>query len=159
MSIEVNGSLYLIDIADLDEDELSHILIVLSSLIEIKFILNEDLFDDVVDIIVPDVETDFTVNTIDSKITETPNLGNDTGVSNLIIKAINSEWDTIAEYNELIANLGNNSDMIPVIQDIVAEENTHIGQLQQILLQISPNVQNIEKGEIEGEKQLQETIE
>lgn len=49
--------------------------------------------------------------------------------------------------------------MIPVIQDIVAEENTHIGQLQQILLQISPNVQNIEKGEIEGEEQLQETIE
>ena len=99
-----------------------------------KLILNEELFDDVVDIIVPEVEANFSVIDTESSVKETPNPGNDTGVSNLIIKAINSEWDTIAEYNELIANLGNNSDMIPVIQDIVAEENTHIGQLQQILL-------------------------
>lgn len=124
-----------------------------------KLVLNEDLFDDVVEVIVPEAEANFSVIDVESSSKETPNPGTDTGVSNLIIKAINSEWDTIAEYNELIANLGNNSDMIPVIQDIVAEENTHIGQLQQILLQISPNVQNIEKGEIEGEKQLQETIE
>lgn len=124
-----------------------------------KLVLNEDLFDDVVDVVVPEVEANFSVIDVESSSKETPNPGNDTGVSNLIIKAINSEWDTIAEYNELIANLGNNPDMIPVIQDIVAEENTHIGQLQQILLQISPNVQNIEKGEVEGEEQLQETIE
>jgi len=99
-----------------------------------KLVLNEDLFDDVVEVIVPEAEANFSVIDVESSSKETPNPGTDTGVSNLIIKAINSEWDTIAEYNELIANLGNNSDMIPVIQDIVAEENTHIGQLQQILL-------------------------
>ena len=60
-----------------------------------KLILNEDLFDDVVDIIVPDVETNFAVDTIDSSITETPNLGNDLGVSNAIIDAINDEWEAI----------------------------------------------------------------
>lgn len=124
-----------------------------------KLVLNEDLFDDVVDIIVPDVETDFSVQEIESNITETPDLGNDLGVSNAIIDAINDEWEAISKYNNLLANLTNNPEMIPIIQDIIAEENTHVGQLQQILLQISPNVQNIEKGEIEGEEQLQETIE
>ena len=95
-----------------------------------KLVLNEDLFDDVVDIIVPDVEANVSLKTVNVDSKETPNPGNDTGVSNLIIHAINGEWDTIAEYNSLISNLGNNPDMIPVIQDIVAEENKHIGQLQ-----------------------------
>ena len=99
-----------------------------------KLVLNEELFDDVVDIIVPEVETNVSLKKVNVDSKETPNPGNDTGVSNLIIHAINGEWDTIAEYNALISNLGNNPDMIPVIQDVVVEENKHIGQLQQILL-------------------------
>lgn len=124
-----------------------------------KLVLDEGLFDDIIEPMIP--ETGATIEVIDTEkySNETPDPGIDTGLSNLIIKAINGEWDTIAEYNELIANLGSNPDMIPVIQDIVAEENTHIGQLQEILLQISPNVQNIEKGELEGTKQLQEPTE
>jgi len=99
-----------------------------------KLVLDEGLFDDIIEPMIP--ETEATIEVIDTEkySNETPNPGMDTGLSNLIIKAINGEWDTIAEYNELIANLGNNSDMISVIQDIVAEENTHIGQLQEILL-------------------------
>ena len=123
-----------------------------------KLVLNEDLFDDVVDIVVPEVETNVALKKVNVDSKETPNPGNDTGVSNLIIHAINGEWDTIAEYNALISNLGNNPDMIPVIQDIVAEENKHIGQLQQILLQISPNVSNIDSGEEEAVGQMQEVI-
>lgn len=123
-----------------------------------KLVLNEELFDDVVDIIVPEVETNVALKKVNVDSKETPNPGNDTGVSNLIIHAINGEWDTIAEYNSLISNLGNNPDMIPVIQDIVAEENKHIGQLQQILLQISPNVSNIDSGEEEAVGQMQEVI-
>ena len=123
-----------------------------------KLVLNEDLFDDVVDIVVPDVETDFAIDTIDSSITETPDLGNDLGVSNAIIDAINDEWEAISKYNSLLANLTNNPEMIPIIQDIIAEENTHVGQLQQILLQISPNVQNINIGEEEASEQLDSTI-
>lgn len=123
-----------------------------------KLVLNEELFNDIVDIIVPEVQTDIVLDRVDTEARMTPNLGNDTGVSNLIIEAINSEWETIAEYNSLIANLGNNVDMIPVIQDIVAEENKHIGQLQQILLQISPNVQNIDLGEQEAVEQLDQKV-
>lgn len=123
-----------------------------------KLVLNEDLFDDVVDIVVPDVETNFAVDTIDSSITETPDLGNDLGVSNAIIDAINDEWEAISKYNNLLANLTNNPEMVPIIQDIIAEENTHVGQLQQILLQISPNVQNINIGVAEASEQLDSTI-
>lgn len=124
-----------------------------------KLILDEGLFDDIVEPMIPETEATIEVIDIEKYSNETPDPGMDTGISNLIIKAINDEWNTIAEYNNLIANLGSNPDMIPVIQDIVAEENTHIGQLQEILLQISPNVQNIEKGELEGIKQLQEPTE
>lgn len=118
-----------------------------------KLVLNEDLFDDVTEIIIPDAEIEPVK--VDDTNKETP-IGNDIGVSNLIINAINDEWQTIEYYNELIANLQNNPDMIPVIQDIVAEENTHVGQLQKMLLQISPNVSNILSGEEEASRQMDE---
>lgn len=115
-----------------------------------KLILNEDIFDSFV---VPDVETEFV---IEDETPDPPEIGYDTGLSVLLIDAINDEWNTIAKYNTLLANL-QDEDMVTVITDIVAEENTHVGQLQKILHTISPNVENIEKGELEADKQIEET--
>ena len=85
-----------------------------------------------------------------------PQTENEVGLSNLIIQEINGEWETIQHYNDLIAlmRLQGYDDMIDVISDIVAEENTHIGQLQKCLQVISPNVSKIEAGETEAMEQL-----
>ena len=107
-----------------------------------KLILNEDLFDDVTGQDSP------------------PQNATDVGLANLIIDLINGEWDTISDYNDLLSVLRDESreDFIPVIDDIVKEENVHVGQLQKMLQQISSNVSSIEKGEIEGEEQLTEEL-
>ena len=114
-----------------------------------KLVLDESLFYDVIDVITDPIVDDF------SK--ETPDPGVDIGVANILIAAINDEWQTISRYNDLIANLSQHPDMIDTIQDIVAEENVHVGQLQKLLQQISPNVENIEKGEEEADQQLGES--
>ena len=116
-----------------------------------KIILNEDIFDAFV---VPDIEAEFV---IENETPNPPEIGYDTGLSVEIIDAINDEWNTIAKYNQLLANL-KDEDMVNVIKDIVAEENTHVGQLQKILETISPNVSNIEKGELEADQQIGETV-
>lgn len=85
-----------------------------------------------------------------------PQTGEEVGLSNMIIQEINGEWETIQHYNDLIALMRAQGydDMVDVISDIVAEENTHIGQLQKCLQVISPNVSKIEAGETEAIEQL-----
>ena len=85
-----------------------------------------------------------------------PQTGEEVGLSNMIIQEINGEWETIQHYNDLIALMREQGydDMVDVISDIVAEENTHIGQLQKCLQVISPNVSKIEAGETEAIEQL-----
>ena len=85
----------------------------------------------------------------------------DHGVSSMIISSINDEWNTISTYNSIIATLREFSvenssyqSFIDVVNDIVAEENKHVGQLQEILKKVSPNTSYIEKGEAEGRSQL-----
>ena len=82
-------------------------------------------------------------------------------VANKLIEAINGEWDTIVLYNDIITELKENNfdDIIPVIQDIVKEENTHVGQLQKALSTISPDTNDIASGEVEAEGQLNESLE
>ena len=117
-----------------------------------SFILSEDWFDDITEVEVLDnieePEEEF------SK--QGPNVGPDTGIAALLIDAINDEWTTIDKYNSIITMMSeeNKVDMIPVIQDITAEENTHVGQLQTLLQSISPNVENIVDGESEAKEQM-----
>lgn len=87
---------------------------------------------------------------------ETPQTANDTGLANMLIHAINGEWETISEYNDILTVIKNNnqSDMIPVIEDILSEENKHVGQLQKILETISGNVADISEGEQEASEQM-----
>ena len=73
---------------------------------------------------------------------------------------INGEWNTIADYNNLIAMLTQYGfeEFIPVIEDINNEENLHVGQLQALLQKISPNTGSIQQGELEASsEQLSES--
>lgn len=85
-----------------------------------------------------------------------PAHGDDTGVAGMLIDAINDEWSTINTYNGIIATLRDLQGYeghIAVLQEINAEENRHVGQLQEILKQISPNAEEITNGQIEAKKQ------
>ena len=96
-----------------------------------------------------------------SVIPEGPQPGPNTGIADLLIAAINDEWEAIRFYNSLVASLSYEStnnpqfaQMIEVINDINAEENKHVGQLQEILKSISPNANMIKTGEQEGKQQF-----
>lgn len=84
--------------------------------------------------------------------------GEDTIVANFVIAAISDEWEAIDGYNELLSVLTqyNQPDLISTIKDIVAEEMTHVGQLEKCLETISPNVSEIESGKEEAEQEIQE---
>ena len=101
-----------------------------------KLILNEDLFSDV---------------------PSGPSVGTDTTIADMLITAINDEWETIKYYNSVISALhqAGQDEMIPVIEDINNEEHKHVGQLQECLKQISPNTKSISDGETEGSKQIE----
>ena len=115
-----------------------------------KYILNEDLFDD----IIPAVEmTDIEV---DEEIPEAPHI-DEMGLSSLIINTINNTWNIINDYNILIANVQDKEEMKNIITELVAEENEHIGKLQSLLNEISPNVEKIEDGKVEAEAHLTDT--
>ena len=106
-------------------------------------LLNEDLF-----------EIDATIAPETSE--ETPATPEDNGIANQIITEINGEWDTIKSYNDLVLCLKElgRDDFVDVIQDIIKEENVHVGQLQEILKVISPNAEAIADGEQEATEQL-----
>lgn len=91
-------------------------------------------------------------------IPQGPDTGVDTGVADLLLSLINSENDTIKDYNSFIANLDSHPEFISVIEDITNEEMKHVGQLQTLLSKISPNVESIESGKEEAEGQLKESI-
>lgn len=91
-----------------------------------------------------------------------PAEGSDTGVADILISSINDEWETIKKYNSLVATLRaeaasnpNYNAFVKVIEEINNEENKHVGQLQELLKQISPNAESIKEGEAEGKAQLQ----
>lgn len=85
-----------------------------------------------------------------------PVVGPDAGITELIIDAINGEWETINEYNTLaiMARENGYNDIADVIDDINTEENIHVGQLQEILKKLSPNAEAIADGEKEAAEEL-----
>lgn len=113
------------------------------------FILNEDLFDDLPDAV---PEEPIVVDTQPEPTEQEQN----NAVSTMLIDAINGEWETIDLYNNIIVNLDGtrDADIIAVIQDIVDEENIHVGQLQRALAMVSPQTDKIADGEQEAEEQL-----
>lgn len=100
-----------------------------------------------------DIESPEKVLEADEKVPQTEET---VGLSNMIIKEINGEWETISNYNDLISLMRaeGQDDMINVISDIIDEEHKHVGQLQKCLQLISPNVSEIDSGETEAIGQL-----
>ena len=144
---QIEGTDYIITFNNLDgmfENEFN-------DYFQIEESLTEDV-DDVVVIDVPDVIADIKEDDITPK---GPELGEDTGVANALLDLINGENSTIADYNGFIATVAeSHPEFISAIEDIANEENNHVGMLQKLLQQISPNVQTIEQGQLEAEKDL-----
>ena len=96
-------------------------------------------------------------------VPEGPANGLDSGIASSLIKLINDEWEAIQGYNdfrEMILEMNKNNDgdytrMLNVIDEIVNEENLHVGQLQELLKTVSPNTESITKGEKEAKEQLE----
>lgn len=132
-----------------------------------KLSLDESLFDDsaeeLMSLSIPQsiYDDEFVGTDLPSSVLEGPKSGSDAGVTDLLISAINDEWKTVSAYNSIIETLryesSNNPDyarFIDVINDINAEENKHIGQLQEILQKLSPNAEYIDQGREEGRNQF-----
>ena len=138
-----------------------------------KLNLNESLFDDELDSFltkdspsdIEDIDDDFSEYIPDDHSSENvlpgPAEGSDTGVASEIISLINDEWEAIEGYNNAIASLRYAlqenpfyESAIAVLEEISAEENRHVGQLQEVLKQISPNAADIQKGAQEAKSQL-----
>ena len=95
-------------------------------------------------------------------IPEGPKDGLDSGVADSLINLINDEWEAIQGYNTFRAMVLDMSktgtrdytSMLEVIDEVINEENRHVGQLQELLKGISPNTASIEKGQEEAKEQL-----
>lgn len=81
------------------------------------------------------------------------------GIADMLNDLIKSEFDAISDYNNAISTIiaeDPESPMIKVFEDILKEENLHVGQLQAALQQVSPAADEIDKGVEEGQEQLGE---
>lgn len=136
-----------------------------------KLKLDESLFDDEMsynttdDVAESDVFDDEFSDYEDSHdltdVLPGPAEGSDTGVAGELIALINDEWEAIQGYNNGIATLRTliaenpvYEDAIKVLEEIAAEENVHVGQLQEVLRRVSPNAAEINKGTAEAKTQM-----
>lgn len=117
--------------------------------------LNEDIFDDVVLVEIPDVVAPIEAEDITPP---GPEVGEATGIADMILDLINDENEAIKGYNDAKANI-TCPDFAKVIDDIAAEEMNHVGMLQTLLKKVSPNAEVISQGEEEAENMLQENLE
>ena len=79
------------------------------------------------------------------------------GLANLISNEINGEFETTNGYRNLRQAASEIApDMLPVIDDIMDEENTHVGQLQTLLSMVDDSADNIDVGAEEAEDQLED---
>lgn len=108
----------------------------------------------------------------------TPEGPSDMYAANALNDLTKSEYETINAYNDFllaIQSMVTRPEGMPeeeefkpsfcpelaeqvneVIKDILAEENKHIGQLQELLKKVSPNAENIEAGADEAKEQIEE---
>ena len=96
-----------------------------------------------------------TINEVEETDLELTNLNS--GISSLINNLIIDEYEAIEAYNSVIVSMQNegcSDDVINVLNDIVSEENVHVGQLQEVLKRYSTNADKIEDGVEEAKEQL-----
>lgn len=80
------------------------------------------------------------------------------GMLGLVNSLIISEYDAIDQYNSAMATAEaeGNIDIIPVLKDIIAEEHTHVGQLQAAAKLFDQSANNVDKGKEEATDQLEQ---
>ena len=85
-----------------------------------------------------------------------PELGPQSGLTSLLIEAINGEWETINMYNTLAINAREEGyeEIAAIIDELNTEENKHVGQLQEALKLLSPNTSAIADGEAEATEEI-----
>lgn len=78
------------------------------------------------------------------------------GISMLLIDALNKKWDSISNFNSIIVNLQEEGydDMVGVIENILVDENNHVGQLQKLIETLNPTTTEIEVGREEADETL-----
>ena len=69
-------------------------------------------------------------------------------VTRAIRDAIIAEQDAVKQY-EVVADSADNRRVSKVLQDIADEEKVHVGELQQLLDELSDNEEHLEEGENE----------
>ena len=109
-------------------------------------ILKEDLFDDILVSEVPNpVIDDISISTS----LDVPEIGPEMGISTLLMQAIKDTYTMIDSLNSLYIALSDvgASDKMDVMSQIIADETSHIGSLQAMLKDYSPNMENIDSGE------------
>ena len=134
-----------------------------------KLNLDESLFNDnwtpTIDDVVAPIDDTYDDEFVDyegtpsaeTAVTSLPKTVEENGVASIIIDMVKDELDTIDNYNSCVATmreLGGYDEFVVVLADIIAEENRHVGQLQSILKQISPNAAEIDRGEAEANHQF-----
>ena len=93
---------------------------------------------------------------LDEDVKEASNSNVNQGISGLLNSLIISEYDAIDQYNSALAtaqSLGV-TDIVPILEDIVTEEHTHVGQLQAAVKLFDSAANAVEKGAEEAEDQL-----
>lgn len=82
------------------------------------------------------------------------------GIASIINSLIVSEYAAIEEYNSAIATAQSEGfdNIVKVLTDIQAEENVHVGQLQELMKLVDPNAVKVEEGKSEGAEQLSDTF-
>lgn len=78
------------------------------------------------------------------------------GIVDLLIRAVQDEYETISFYNSLIgmANESNLTDIATVVNHINEEENIHVGMLQHIITELSEQAKQVEVGKEEAQEIL-----
>lgn len=85
----------------------------------------------------------------------------DNGMSMMINNLIKDEYEAIDAYNSAITtfkSIGNSDNAISVLNDIVAEENIHVGQLQRLMELFDPNANKVSDGVEEADEQIDNSL-
>ena len=112
--------------------------------------LDESLFEN-------EEDMSFSADETEEKTIEPEN----NGISMIINNLIKDEYEAIDAYNSAITtfkSIGNSDDAISVLNDIVAEENIHVGQLQRLMELFDPNADKVSDGVEEASEQIENDI-
>lgn len=98
-------------------------------------------------------EKDDKTNAADDKVPSSPRTEEDMGIATMLNKLIIDEFEAIDGYQSTIASLnavGGYEEIVKVLEEISNDEYMHVGNLQQVLKLVDPQVDSIESGKEEA---------